>query len=238
MNYTLILLIALMLCMVYGSADAGEGEIKLPEPSTEGDMSLERTLDQRRSVRSYGESPLSLEELSQLLWAAQGITKRMEKPGHWPESREWFGGFRTAPSAGALYPLEVYVAAGEVGGLAKGLYKYDPLQHSLEKVISDDLRGELADASLGQSWVRECAADIIITAVYARTEKKYGERSELYVPVEVGAVMQNIHLQCEPLGLGTVIIGAFEDEKVAGVLDLPAGERPMGIMPVGRKKGN
>jgi len=238
MNYTIIFLIALMLCMVYGSADAGEGEIKLPEPLTEGEMSLERTLDQRRSVRSYSDSSLSLEELSQLIWAAQGITKRMEKPAHWPESREWFGGLRTAPSAGALYPLEVYVAAGEVEGLEKGLYRYHPLQHSLEMIISDDLRGELADASLGQSWVRECALDIIITAVYARIEKKYGEKSELYVPIEVGAAMQNIYLQCEPLGLGTVVIGAFEDDKVAGVLDLPADERPMAIMPVGRKKGN
>ncbi|MFO7914224.1 MAG: SagB/ThcOx family dehydrogenase [Candidatus Krumholzibacteriales bacterium] len=237
MNYSFIFVIAAMLCMVCGSAGAGEADIKLPEPSTDGEMSLEKTLDQRRSVRSYAEGSISLQELSQILWAAQGITKRMEKPGHWPESREWFGGMRTAPSAGALYPLEVYAAAGEVDGLEKGLYKYSPQEHSLKRIGSKDLRPELAAASLGQRWVRECAVDIIITAVYARIEKKYGDRSELYVPVEVGAAMQNIYLQCEPLGLGTVVIGAFEDEKVAGALQLPGSERPMAIMPVGRKKG-
>ena len=230
-----LLLTALMLSMVCGSASAGEAGVKLPEPTKDGEISLEKTLDQRRSVRSYADSSLSLQELSQLLWAAQGITKRMEKPGHWPESREWFGGFRTAPSAGALYPLEVYVAAGKVEGLEKGLYKYHPLQHSLEMITSDDLRGQLADASLGQKWVKECALDIIVTAVYSRTEKKYGERSELYVPIEVGAVMQNIYLQCEPLGLGTVVIGAFEDQEVTAALELPADERPMAIMPVGRR---
>jgi len=212
-------------------------EMELPAPDREGALSLEKTLEQRRSVRSYttGE-PISLEELSQLLWAAQGITKMMEKPGHWPEDREWFGGLRTAPSAGALYPLEVYVAAGNVRGLEPGLYKYIPQRHSLARENGRDLRGQLADAALGQRWVAECAADIVITAVYQRTEAKYGDRADLYVPMEVGSAVQNIYLQCEPLGLGTVVVGAFTDDDVSDVLQLPDSERPMAIMPVGRKK--
>ncbi|MBD3179864.1 MAG: SagB/ThcOx family dehydrogenase [Candidatus Latescibacteria bacterium] len=230
-----IVLLTLLFSLIFGSAIAGEAEIKLPAPVTDGQISLEKAMEQRRSVRSYAEGPLSMEELSQLLWAAQGVTRRMERPRRWFQDRKWIGGLRTAPSAGALYPLEVYVAAGEVTGLEKGLYKYLAMEHSLVRKGSEDLRGELAAASLGQSYVKDCAVDIIITAVYARVESKYGNRAEIYVPIEVGAAMQNIYLQCESLKLGTVVIGAFRDNEVEDVLDLPDRERPIAIMPVGRK---
>ncbi|MDZ7860661.1 MAG: SagB/ThcOx family dehydrogenase [Candidatus Krumholzibacteriota bacterium] len=231
-----------LICLLLVSATAGQSfadgprEIKLPEPAKDGSLSLEKALKQRRSVRSYLSEPISLEELSQLLWAAQGITKRMDKPAHWPEEREWFGGLRTAPSAGALYPLEIYVASGRVSGLDAGLYKYIPEKHSLVPQSGEDLRDHLAEAALGQSYVRECAADIIITAVYQRVEGKYGKRADLYVPMEAGSAVQNIYLQCEPLGLGTVVIGAFSEDRVKDALELPGSERPMAIMPVGRKK--
>jgi len=115
--------------------------VTLPEPRLESEVSLEEALLKRRSVREYSNEPLRLVEVAQLLWAAQGITS------------EWGG--RTAPSAGALYPLEVYVAVGNVDGLAPGVYKYRPQTHELVRITDDDVREELALASLGQSWVKE-----------------------------------------------------------------------------------
>ncbi len=136
--------------------------VQLPEPRLKSKVSLEEALLKRRSIREYANLPLTLEDVSQLLWAAQGITT------------EWGG--RTAPSAGALYPLEVYLAVGNVENLATGVYKYKPERHELVKVRDDDVRGELAEAALDQNWVREAAIDIVIAAVYERTTKKYGDR--------------------------------------------------------------
>ena len=195
--------------------------IELPKPLTEGKMSLEETLLKRRSIRDYTDQPLTLFEVSQLLWAAQGVTT------------EWGG--RTAPSAGALYPLETYLVVGKVKDLAPAVYQYLPKKHQLVKVLDGDLRAELAKAALGQSWVREGAINIVFTAIYERTTGKYGERGIRYVHMEVGHAAQNVYLQAVALELGTVVVGAFNDQQVIEILNLPVNEHPLYIMPVGRK---
>lgn len=206
--------------------------IKLPEPAHDSDTSIEQALSDRRSVREYRDEPLSLAEVSQLLWAAQGITGA--------------GGLRTAPSAGALYPLEVCVAAGNVNGLLPGVYKYRPGDHSLVKMAEGDKRAELSRAALGQPSVKNGAIVIIISGVYERTTGKYNgpihdERTGSdylggvkYVHMEAGHASQNVYLQAESLNLGTVAIGAFSDDEVRHVTGMPDDERPLCIMPVGR----
>lgn len=198
-----------------------ETAIKLPEPRYDSDVSIEQSLLRRRSIRSYTGEPLTLQEVSQLLWAAQGVTD--------------VRGFRTAPSAGALYPIEVYVVAGDVENLGSGIYKYEPFEHELSLVIDGDKRSELADAALAQSWVEEGALAIVFTAVYGRTTVKYGERGVRYVHIEVGHAAQNLCLQATAMELGVVTVGAFNDERVAKLLNLPEDEKPMYIIPVGRK---
>lgn len=164
--------------------------------------------------------PLTLAEVSQLLWAAQGITGP--------------GGKRTAPSAGALYPLELYIVSGKVDGLPSGIYRYAPERHSLQGIAQGDRRRELCDAALGQSSIRTAAAVIVLSGVYDRTTVKYGERGIRYVHMEAGHAAQNIYLQAVPLGLGTVVIGAFRDEEVRKVMKMAERERPLYIMPTGK----
>jgi len=196
-------------------------KIKLPEPRYDSNVSIEEALLKRRSIREYTGEPLTLQEVSQLLWAAQGITD--------PK------GFRTAPSAGALYPLEVYVVVGGVKNLTEGVYKYKPQEHELIKVLDGDKREELTKAALGQAWVKEAAINIVITAVYERTTVKYGDRGIRYVHVETGHAAQNLCLQATAMDLGTVTVGAFYDEQVKDVLSLPKDGQPLYIIPVGKK---
>lgn len=196
--------------------------MELPEPASDSDVPVEQALLQRQSVRDYTDRPLTLTEMSQLLWAAQGITRS--------------GGKRTAPSAGALYPLEVYLVVGEIDGLASGVYKYLPGDHELVRVGEGDRRADLSTAALSQESIEEAPAAIVITAIYERTTIKYGERGIRYVHMEVGSAAQNIYLQAVSLDLGTVFIGAFHDQDVKRVLNLPDDEEPLCIMPVGRIK--
>lgn len=221
-----IIAIALALLLVYSffipvfkeekvSVAQIEKKISLPQLRYSGNISVEEAILNRRSVREYSEETLTLEELSQLLWAAQGIT-----------SRE---GFRTAPSAGALYPLEIYVVTVE------GIFHYLPLEHSLEQRYSGDVRKALAKASLDQEWVANAPVNMVIAGVFERTTKKYGERGERYVYIEVGHAAQNVLLECVSLNLGAVVVGAFYDEQVKEVLHLPEGHIPLYIIPVGRK---
>lgn len=201
-------------------AQPGEN-VALPEPSLTGSSSVEQLLAQRRSTRDYQNTALDLAEIGQLLWAAQGIT----------HSR----GYRTAPSAGALYPLELYVVANRVDGLAKGVYHYDPRHHQLLSTRVEDVQVELCQAAWLQECVQEAPAVVVFTAVYERTTKKYGKRGKRYVHIEVGHAAQNLYLQAESLGLGTVDVGAFSDDDVAEVLQLPDDVQPLLLMPVGRK---
>ncbi len=195
--------------------------IELPEPRQRSGTSIEETLVKRRSTREYTSEPLTLLELSQLLWACQGVTDPR--------------GYRTAPSAGALYPLEIYVVTGEVEGLPEGVYKYSPPEHQLSKVQAEDKRPELSRAALGQACVEEAAVDIVITAVYKRTTTKYGDRGVRYVHIETGHAAQNLCLQATALDLGVVTVGAFQDDQVKEILGLPDDEQPLYIIPVGRK---
>ncbi len=185
-------------------------------------MPVEEAILKRRSIRRYRSDSISLAQLSQLLWAAQGITAS--------------GGRRTVPSAGATYPLEVFVATGEqtVEGLAAGIYHYQVDNHALSVHIEGDLRDSLAEAALGQTCISACPVDIIICALFSRTAYRYGRRAERYVHMEVGHVGQNIALQAVALGLGTVMVGAFDDEEIRKALKLEEQVRPLYIVPVGK----
>lgn len=185
-------------------------------------MSVESTLKKRRSIRQFSKQSLSLPDLSQLLWAAQGMTAR--------------NGGRTAPSAGALYPLELYVVAGKVDSLPAGLYHYQPRGHRLQDMAAGDLRKSLAAAALDQAWIRRAPAVLVITGVYERSAKKYGERARRYTHIEVGHAAQNVYLQAAALALGTVIVGAFDDAEVGRILGLPADHRPLALLPVGHPR--
>ena len=212
----------LLLGLAFGSGVSGMGRdqgIELPQPRVDGGVSLEATIRERRSVREFSRQALALADVAQLLWAAQGVTSR--------------DGGRAAPSAGALYPLELYLVAGKVDALPAGLYHYQPRGHRLRHLADGDLRKALAGAALDQSWVRSAPAVLVIAGVYERSAKKYGERARRYTHIETGHAAQNVYLQAEALGLGTVIVGAFEDAAVRQVLDLPSDHAPLALMPVG-----
>ena len=195
-----------------GRTDQQEG-ILLPVPRLSSERSLEEALSRRRSVRRFTDEELTTQDISQLLWAAQGIT------------REWGG--RTAPSAGALYPLEVYVA------LPQGFYHYVPQDHKIEIVAEDDLRMEVWEVSLSQDAVRDAPVVFVIAAVYERTAIKYGDRAARYVHLEAGHAAQNLLLQAVALDLGGVPIGAFHDEQLQSILSLPRDHKPLYVIPIG-----
>lgn len=199
---------------------AAKTPLKLSRLSLSSGRSIERALQLRRSVREYSRTSLTQDELAQLLWAAQGITAAE--------------GLRTAPSAGALYPLEVDVAVGEVEGLPRAIYRYRPEHHALVLKREGDRRGELRAAALGQDCVGAAAAVIALIGVYERTTGKYGERGVRYVHMETGHVAQNVCLEAAALDLGTVVVGAFQDGLVKEVLALGDDEAPLALIPVGR----
>jgi len=196
-----------LLCMSAGGGSVS-GEpgrvLSLPKPRFDGGTSVEEALLRRRSVRSYGGTPLTLREVSQLLWAAQGVTDER--------------GFRTAPSGGALYPLELYAVVGKVEGLAPGIYRYKPGEHSLVMVMEGDKRAELCEATLRQTFVKDAPVSLVFSAVYERITKKYGDRGIRYAHMEAGHAAQNVYLQGVALGIDTVVVGAFHDAAVGRVI--------------------
>ena len=216
---------AALLC-VAGSVTTGQQEgarpIRLPEPRQTGPLSVEAALRARRSTRAFTRDSLSLADAAQLLWAAQGVNRD--------------AGGRTAPSAGATYPLEVFLLAGRVRDLAPGVYRYRPATHDLTLTRAGDARADLVAAALRQTWAADAAACIVLAAVFERTAARYGARAERYVPIEVGNAAQNVYLQAAALGLGTTFQGAFTDTSVTRVLGLGPEERPLGLMPVGRPR--
>lgn len=201
----------------------------LPSPRFEGEISVEEAIYQRRSHRSFMKQAISAEELSQVLWAAYGITKPLQG---YPQTR---GGLRTAPSAGARYPLEIYALVGNVRGIEPGVYRYNSREHKITRVIDTDIKKELSLAALNQEMISEAPACLFYSAVYSRTTEKYGDRGrERYVCMDLGHSAENVYLQAEALHLGTCAIGAFEDAEVRKVMQLPEDEEPLYIMPIGR----
>lgn len=205
--------------------------ISLPPPGFKGNVSLEEAIARRRAVRKYGEDPLSLAQLSQILWSVQGITG----------SR----GLRAVPSAGATYPLEIFSVVGRQAVIAgdseqltqelqAGVYHYEVDSHSLTLHKAGDLRPDLARASLDQQFIMHAPVAIVICALYHRTCEVYGRRGERYVHIEVGHAGENVHLQAVALGVATVEIGAFCDEEVRRVLGLEEQIKPLYILPLGR----
>lgn len=188
-------------------------KITLPPPLLKGGVSVEEAIYHRRSVRKYKKQDLKLTEISQLLWAAQGIIGK-EK-------------FRTAPSAGALYPMEIYLVSAE------GVFRYKPDEHALLKIKEIDIRRQLADAAWGQEFISDAAITIIISAIYRRVTSRYGTRGVMYTDMEAGHIAQNIHLQAVAIGLGSVPVGAFDEEKVRQLIGVSTSERPIYLIPVG-----
>lgn len=190
----------------------GAKVIPLLKPTYRG-MILEEAIEERRSVRNYSPKAIRIAQLSQLLFAAQGITGRMyDQP------------LRSAPSAGALYPFEVYVIANNVQDLPRGIYHYAVVDHALEVVKSGDFRGQITDAGLKQEMLGEAAVTFVLSAIFDRTRRKYGERGFRYVYIEAGHISQNIYLQAVSLELGSVCVGAFLDEKVNQLIGIDGRE--------------
>jgi len=188
--------------------------IELPKPSSKGSISLELAIGNRKSVRSFTKQTLSLDLVGQILWAGQGLRGSASS--------------RTAPSAGALYPLELYMVTEE------GVYHYFPDGHRMEPHLEGDMRSSLSSAALGQECVAQAPATLLLTAVFSRIETKYGkERSPQYVYLETGHAAQNILLQATALGLDGVPVGAFYEEQVSKVLQLPRAHYPLYLIPLG-----
>ncbi len=203
---------------------SGAGDvIKLPPPSHKGSMSVEEALKQRRTVRRFTNRSLDLKQVSQILWAADGISDPR--------------GLRTAASAGATFPLEIYLVVGErgVADLAPGIYRYRPQDHALELTVKGEARPAVARACLNQVWMTEAPIMLVMAAEFKRCTARYGQRGVMYTHMEVGHVGTNIFLQAEALGLGAGIVGAFEDKGVSQVLKLPGNHEPLLVMPVGYK---
>ena len=229
----IILVLALIttLLLLYNNKDKSGGalmktkEFRLSDPVTKGNMTVKEAIANRRSIRAYSDKKIKETDISQLLWAAQGITDKTR-------------GLRAAPSAGALYPLEIYLAAAMVEGIQAGIYKYNPSNHSLILLKNGDLREDIYNVSLMQDSIKNAAAVIIYCAVFERTVSSYKDRAAQYVYIETGHSAQNVYLQAEALDLGTVAIGAFDDHGIRRVLELPNEEKPVYLMPVGKKLKN
>lgn len=222
----LIILGVFTLFLLYSPPDNGNDMnakdiITLPQPEKIGDVSVEETLQKRRSIREFAPETLTLDEISQMVWAAQGITDESS-------------GFRTAPSAGATFPIEIYLLIGDSPDISTGVYRYNYRDHVLEQLSEKDLRRDLYEVSLRQPSIINAPVVMVITGVLERTERRYGQRALRYVYMEAGHVAQNVYLQGTALGIGTVVIGAFQDDGVSGVMDFSEGEHPLYIMPLGK----
>jgi SagB-type dehydrogenase family enzyme len=190
--------------------------VTLPEPNLDGSMSLEQSIASRRSCRDFRSQPLTLEQIGQLAWAAQGQDAKSR--------------YRTVPSAGATYPLELFVVNEQ------GFFHYLPGKHALEKLAGQDLRSALATAAWGQEFIEAAPLTLVFAAEFDRTTRRYGKRGIRYVYMEAGHAVQNVHLQAEVLGLGSVAIGAFDDASVSKVLSLPINFEPVYMVVIGYRR--
>ncbi|MGZ7049942.1 MAG: SagB/ThcOx family dehydrogenase [Methanobacterium sp.] len=225
----IILLAVTILYLIWPKSYGGEqrvvmGTINLPEPQITAGKSVEQAIKDRRSIRRFTNDSLTLQDVSQLMWAAQGITDKTNN-------------FRAAPSGGHTYPLEVYILVGKgsVNGLNEGLYHYNPFNNTLEQILGNDARPELSQAADGQPWVKEAPVDIIITGNYQKMIDKYKDEklSTRFVDMEAGHVGENIYLEAEAQNLATVALGSFKDDQVHQILKIPDNENTLYIFPVG-----
>ncbi len=198
--------------------------VNLPSPILEGNMSVEQAIQNRRSVRHYTNQSITLQDVSQLMWAAQGITDKANN-------------LRSVPSGGQVYPLEVYIIVGKdgVNGLGEGIYHYNPYNNTLEKTSESDARSDLSQAANGQAWVKEAPVDIVITGDYNKMVAKYKDETlcTRFVNLEAGHAGENIYLEAEARDLVTVALGSFKDDQVHTILGLPDNENTIYIYPVG-----
>jgi SagB-type dehydrogenase family enzyme len=192
--------------------------IKLDNPSFTGPMSVEEAIKTRRTIRTFSSTPLTFKQIGQLAWAASGVTE------------EGQGAFkRAAPSAGALYPIDLYFIVGEncVSGMISGVYKYVPASHSLDFIKSGDYRVTIAEASNYQMWQADAPVIVVLTAEYSRSTGKYGDRGQMYAHQEVGFIGENLLLQGVAMGLKTSEVGAFTDAQIQSVLGVSTDIIPM-----------
>lgn len=208
----------------YSQADT----LQLPKPDLKGRYSLEEVMQKRRSVRSYQDEPISLQTASQILWSAYGVTEARDKPAHIR------GGLKTAPSARAYYPLEVFLLAGNVKGLEPGLYRYIPEKHAIVLVTAGDMRVAVASAAQNQKMLTEAPISIVYTADFETTKRNYGDKVRDYIYVNLGHSAQNVYLQAEALDMHSCVIGGFTAEEVHKALKLPKNESVIYLMPVGK----
>jgi SagB-type dehydrogenase family enzyme len=221
MKMTFCAISLFLLAVTCGIASATD-KIMLPEPDVNIGIPVARAIHDRKSVRSYSPEPLTLKEAGRLLWAAGGATVDGVT-----------GATRAYPSAGGIYPLEIYLVAGDVEGLEPGIYRYEWKDNSLEMVKKADIRSDLSRAAYGQKMLASAPATIVITALYEKTAARYGERGKsLFVPMDAGHLGQNVHLEAQSLGLGTVMVAGFETAKAEKVLAGTEGT-PVYMMPVG-----
>lgn len=214
--------VLLFMVLLLAGGKMSENKVKLPESELKGKVSFEETLVKRRSIRKFKKGNLTLQSVSQLLWAAYGITDKDHE-------------LKTTPSAGATYPLIIYCVAGNVNELEPGVYKYLPEENVLIRVIKGDKRTELMAACLFQKFIKDAQINIVICADFKKTTSVYEERGVMYVHMEAGHSGQNIYLQAEALNLGTVAVGAFNEYEVKKLLKLSDNEKPLYIFPVGLK---
>jgi SagB-type dehydrogenase family enzyme len=210
-------LICLLLFLAIPQGGYAVTEINLPKAQINKNIYLDQAIAARRSIRSFKDKQLTLAQVAQLLWAADGVTEPTK-------------GYRSAPSAGAIYPLTLLVVKED------GVWSYSPNKHSIKLVIAGDLRAKLAKAALGQSPIKNAPLSMVITADYQNITAKYGERGIIYSHIEAGHIAQNLALEAVALGLGSVPIGAFNDDQVENLLKLPIDEDVLYIIPVGYPK--
>jgi SagB-type dehydrogenase family enzyme len=212
----------LVLAGSLANAQQPAGTVRLPEARRQGTLSLEAALAARHSTRALTRDSVDLADVAQLLWATQGINR--------PD------GHRTAPAAGGIYALELYVVAARVRGLPAGVYHYRQAGHLLETVSAGDRLQAITDSATHQAWQADAAVAVIFTGDYQRLGARFRDRAERYVPMEIGFAAQNLYLEVAALGLGTTFAGSFQDSTMARLVGLPAGQTPMGIMPIGHPR--
>ncbi len=208
-------------------ANAADNEIQLPAPQYQGKVSVEAAIFKKKTVRNFSNKPLTPNEVSQILWAANGIIPRDAVTG---------ATSRVTSSAGGLYPLEVFLVCGDntVEGVPAGVYQYIPQKNSLKAIAKGDKRIAMATAAHMQGFLAQAPATVVIGAEFARTTFKYGGRGVQYAIMEAGSSNQNIYLQAEGLGLRVAGVGAFKDEEVAKVLQLPQSVKPLMLVGTGK----